>query len=160
MKRYSYIALLLAAALALLFIDFYTKAYAYSFLPLTSSGLREIPLFHDVWGVDFSITLALNRGAAWGVFAHFQNVIVVIRILVIVAMLSYLFFVPHDQRREIPLILIVTGAFGKVVDFFRFNLWGYPFPIFNIADSLITIGVLFFFLLSFFQKRTARGAKE
>src|ERR1700722_17871753 len=138
MKRYSYIALLLAAALALLFIDFYTKAYAYSFLPLTSSGLREIPLFHDVWGVDFSITLALNRGAAWGVFAHFQNVIVVIRILVIVAMLSYLFFVPHDQRREIPLILIVTGAFGnvvdyfiygQVVDFFRFNLWGYPFPI-------------------------------
>ena len=166
MKRLSTVAALLVAALILLFLDFYTKAWAYSFLPLTSNGLREIPIFHDFLGVDFSITLALNRGVAWGMLSSFQEIILVLRILVIAGMLSYLFFFPHDRKREIPLVLIVTGAlgnvidyfiYGQVVDFLRFNLWGYPFPIFNLADSLITIGVCAFFLVSFFQKQKAQA---
>jgi signal peptidase II len=169
MKRLAIIALLLVASLFFLFLDFYSKAWAYSFLPLASNGLREIPVFHDVLGVDFSITLALNRGAAWGMLSSFQDLILVLRLLVIASMLSYLFFFPHDRRREIPLLLIVTGAFGnvldyfiygQVVDFLRFNLWGYPFPIFNLADSLITVGVAAFFLVSYFSKPAHAAAEK
>jgi signal peptidase II len=32
--------------------------------------------------------------------------------------------------------------YGHVIDFFHFVFWGYSFPIFNCADSYITLGVL------------------
>lgn len=163
MKGYPYFAFLIVMTMALLFCDFYTKAYFFTSLPCNSCGvpLREITVLQDFSGIDFSITLALNKGVAWGAFANFQYLILAIRIVVIFAMLCYLFFVRHERSKEIPLVLIVTGAIGNVIDFFlygsvvdflHFNLWGYHFPIFNVADILITVGVISFFLASFLTK--------
>lgn len=166
MKRYSYVAGLICLGLALLFLDFFSKAYVYYLLPFYDSctGLHcyEIPVFQDFLGVDFSIGLAFNRGAAWGLFSDFQFFLLGIRILMIVGMLLYLFFVNQNQRANIPLILIVSGATGNVIDFFlygyvidflQFNLWGYDFPVFNLADTSITIGVAWLFLLALFKRK-------
>lgn len=148
-----------ALALFLLLVDICTKAFAYNYLPLTNEGIYEVPIFRHFLGVDFSLTLALNKGAAWGIFADFQGAIVALRLGVIAALIGYLFFSP--KARALPLVLIITGAlgnvldyfiYGSVVDFLRFNLWGYPFPIFNCADTLITLGVLTFFLSPFSRK--------
>ncbi|MBU6446833.1 MAG: signal peptidase II, partial [Verrucomicrobia bacterium] len=55
-----------------------------------------------------------------------------------------------------PIWLVVTGAignvldyclYGHVIDFIHFTFWGYSFPIFNVADSCITIGILTLLLL-------------
>jgi len=55
-----------------------------------------------------------------------------------------------DTRLYFPFALILTGAVGNVLDYFvyghvidmlHFVLWTYDFPVFNIADSLITLGV-------------------
>jgi signal peptidase II len=32
--------------------------------------------------------------------------------------------------------------YGHVVDFLHFTFWGYSFPIFNLADTYITLGVI------------------
>ncbi len=171
MRKFSYFAALFILASVLLFIDFYTKGFVYTTLPLSAFGMpiREIVVFQDFLGIDFSITLAMNKGMAWGSFQNFQYLILAVRMLVITAMLIYLFFVSHDRATELPLVIIVTGALGNVVDFFlygsvidflSFNLWGYHFPVFNVADTLITIGVIAFFLVSFVKRNSVADVKN
>ena len=152
--------------LVLVFLDFFTKAYIYHVLPFYDSctGLRcfEIPVFHNFFGIDFSLGLAFNRGAAWGVFADFQFILLAIRIIMILGIFFYLFFVNQNRAADIPLVLILSGAIGNVVDFFlygfvvdffQFNLWGYNFPVFNLADTLITIGVICLFFVALLTRK-------
>jgi len=166
LRRYSYVAWLIVLGLVLVFLDFFTKAYIYHILPFydscTGLGCFEIPIFHNFLGIDFAIGLAFNRGAAWGVFANFQYVLLAIRIIVILGMFLYLFFVNQNRAAVLPLVLILSGAVGNIVDFFlygfvidflQFNLWGYHFPVFNLADSLITIGVVWLFLVALYTRK-------
>ena len=53
---------------------------------------------------------------------------------------------------QIALSLLFAGAIGnfidrlfhgEVVDFIDTNIFGYDFPIFNVADSSLTVGVIF-----------------
>jgi signal peptidase II len=165
MRVYSRAASLILLALLLLLVDFFSKAYVFSFFPFTGGPLTsfgELMVFQNVLGIDFAITLALNPGMAWGFFGNFTNAILMIRLFVIFGLLIYLFLKSRPLSTTIPLVLIVTGAlgnvsdyfiYGSVVDFLSFNLWGYRFPVFNVADSLISIGVSFLFLNSLFQKK-------
>jgi len=67
--------------------------------------------------------------------------------------------VSYAKVTEICLILILGGAignlidrlrFGYVIDFLDFKVW----PVFNIADSAITIGVTILFIsLAFGRKK-------
>jgi signal peptidase II len=110
-----------------------------------------IPIF-SFGGITFSLNSIANTGMAWGFFADCPGVLFTIRIFIL---LGLIFFAP----KQFPIWLIITGAFGnaldyclygKVIDFFHFTFWGYSFPIFNIADSCITIGVI---VLIFFSRQ-------
>jgi signal peptidase II len=68
---------------------------------------------------------------------------------------------------QIGIGLVVGGAignvidrirFGAVVDFLDFHLGGWHWPAFNIADSAITVGVLFLLTDGLFR-RTERSTK-
>lgn len=167
---YTRAAWLIVFGMGVLFLDFISKAYVFHLLPYLEPCLgwpcKEIVVFKNFLGIDFSISLAFNHGAAWGLFSQFQVLLLVIRILAIAAMLLYLFFINANPHIQIPLVLIITGAIGNIVDFFlygyvvdflHFNLWGYDFPIFNFADTSITIGVFWlFFVASFSKKKSSR----
>lgn len=169
MRPTLYFALLLLLGMGWLFLDFFSKGVVQSTLPIMGAHLPHtsyggIGVFHNLFGIDFSIDLVLNKGAAWGLLSQFQTWLVAFRIVVIVALLVYLFFFNVNRAADVPLILIVSGALGNVIDYFlyghvidflHFNFWGYDFPIFNLADVAISIGVSWLFLLAIFSKKRA-----
>ncbi|MFN0065814.1 MAG: signal peptidase II [Chlamydiales bacterium] len=156
-KSYGRTASLLLLGLALLFIDFFTKAYIYNLVPLSR------PVFQNfLGGIDFYFSLTFNKGAAWGLFSNFRYLLVAVRIAVIVGLFVYLFFRCDNRKMDAPLVLVLAGAIGNIVDFFlygyvvdflHFRFFGHSFAVFNIADALISIGVAWLFLLFLFTKK-------
>jgi len=160
------ISCLVALGMVLLFLDFFSKAYVHELLSIkdgcTSAYCLGIPVFYDFFGINFQISLAINKGAAWGVLADFQGLLLILRIAVIFGILVYLFFFNRNPRVDLPLVFITAGAvgnvldyflYGYVVDFLNFSFWGYHFAIFNLADSFITIGVAWLFILGLFTRK-------
>ena len=120
-----------------------------------------ISVFKNFCGIDFSIVHQINTGAAWGMFSNFQDYLLFFRIVMIGVILSYLVFFNKTPLRRLPLLLILSGAignvsdyfiYGHVVDMFYFNFWGYSYPVFNIADSVIFSGVAMLFFQSYSKK--------
>jgi signal peptidase II len=136
-------------------IDGLLKAYAHYCIPLMSSSSYVYPydgiaVFQGWAGIDFCLTHVINRGAAWGVFANIQHVLLYARIAIIGGLLTYLFCVKGDVFRKFCLMLVAAGAcgnvadyfiYGHVVDMFYFVFWGYSYPVFNLADSAIFCGI-------------------
>lgn len=146
--------------ICLLGLDFASKSYALQSIPPLMGWMYPfggIPVF-SLLGVTFSLNTVFNTGAAWGMFAGHSSLLFTIRAAIISGLILYLLFFPQKKSPKFPLWLIVTGAvgnaidywrFGHVIDFFHFTFWGHTFPIFNFADSYITIGVLSLFLFSY-----------
>lgn len=141
--------------------DWYTLWYPYG----------GIGIFKDFLGVEFSLVYTTNRGAAWGILADFQEALLVFRILLILGMVIYAFFINKNSRWNFPLAMIIAGALGNVIDFFiyghvidmlHFVLWGYDFPVFNLADTAIFLGVMALFAISLYEgrKSSSVGTKK
>lgn len=101
----------------------------------------------------FDITLVHNTGAAWGIFNDNAVALGVFSLLICVIAIAYLGFCkpPASIWATIGLSLIVAGGIGNaidrfshqyVVDFIRPVF--IDFPVFNIADIGVTLGVVIF----------------
>jgi signal peptidase II len=145
-----------AVALLIMICDAGLKAYVYQTIPLINIASPVFPfggidVFRNWHGIDFSIVHVHNKGAAWGIFASLQEYLLYARIAIIGGLISYLFFAKTSSFRKFSLTLVVAGAcsnvldyfvYGYVVDMFYFILWGYSYPVFNIADSAIFLGIV------------------
>ncbi|MBM3192515.1 MAG: signal peptidase II, partial [Chlamydiae bacterium] len=109
-----------------------------------------VPVFEDILGVDLSINHVTNRGGPWGVVASHHGALVLVRLFAIACLWGHLLFFNQIKFRQIPLVMIIAGAMGNVLDSFlyghvidmiHFVFWGYSFPVFNVADALICVGV-------------------
>ncbi len=151
-KALGYIAL----AVALFMLDGALKAYVHYNIPTVQASMPVYPfggigILKDWHGIDFSLVHVINRGAAWGVFASMQDYLLYARVAIIGGLLTYLFFIKAGAYRKFSLMLVTTGALGNVIDYFvyghvvdmfYFIFWGYSYPVFNIADSVIFLGIL------------------
>ena len=102
----------------------------------------------------FNITSHRNRGAAWGILQDSRLFFLVVTVIFI-AILTYYLFKQKNTLSSFDkgtFALVYGGAIGnfidrltrhEVVDFLDFRIFGYDFPIFNLADCFICIGVLF-----------------
>ncbi|WP_068471181.1 signal peptidase II [Candidatus Protochlamydia phocaeensis] len=156
---------ILTVGLFILLADQLSKFLVYRFIPLMDASTYWYPyggigIFRNLWGIEFSINHMTNKGAAWGFLGNYQLPLIVLRIILISGLSIYLFFYNSTRAWQLPLILIIAGAVGNVLDFFiyghvvdmlHFVLWGYDFPVFNIADSAISIGIGLLFLLSWIK---------
>lgn len=112
----------------------------------------------------FHLTYWENSGAAWGIFKNGALVFIPLN-LILSAVLAYILINSKSNYLRFSLSLIIGGALGnvidrifrngKVVDFLSFNILGYDYPIFNIADSFIVIGTIFlaYYLLFIYKEK-------
>lgn len=108
---------------------------------------EQIPVINDF----FIITSHRNSGAAFGILEGQQWFFFIVTVVVVVGIVWYM-NKAKASRKLLPtaLALVLGGAIGnfldrmlngEVVDFLMFNFGSYTFPIFNVADSCIVIGV-------------------
>lgn len=104
---------------------------------------ESVPIIPNV----FHLTLVHNQGIAFGLFSQMRWLL----LGVVTVSLGLIFWMSHrpafrNTRDQWVFGLILGGAignwldrvqYGAVVDFFDFRIW----PVFNIADSAISIGV-------------------
>ena len=109
-----------------------------------------------------SILYVRNTGAAWGMFEG-KMVFFYLITAVAVGTLLYLMFKEKGKSKLLltAYSLILAGAVGNfidrirlgyVVDMFKFEF--IDFPIFNVADICLTIGVIFLFYYVIFKEQT------
>ncbi|ULO10267.1 signal peptidase II [Paenibacillus sp. 19GGS1-52] len=124
---------------------------------------EQIPVI----GNFFLITSHRNSGAAFGILEGQQWFFFLVTIAVVAGIVWYL-NKARATRKLLPLALglVLGGAVGnfldrmlngEVVDFLMFNFGSYTFPIFNVADSCIVIGVALIILDSL---RDLKGGDE
>ena len=132
--------------LALIFIglDQFTKYLIVNNMALGDSN--------DIITNFFAITSHRNRGAAWGIL---ENSRLFFLITTTIFLIGFFYYIIKQKNKlnnfdVLCFSLVIGGAIGnfidrlwrhEVVDFLDFNLLGYKFPIFNLADTFICIGV-------------------
>lgn len=134
----------LTAAL-IFFIDFSIKAYL-----LTNFAYRSIPVLKDI----FHITVIFNTGAAFGILKGNTNLLTCLGIVFVGL---FIFFIKKEEKKNLIFLiacgLILGGALsnlydriflGFVVDYIDLRIW----PVFNLSDSGISIGVAVLLLQS------------
>ena len=145
-------------ASAIVVFDQVTKIIALNHL---SSGEAIRPVGSDlIWFV-----LVMNRGGAFGVQILPPMFLAVIAIGASLALAFYLYNRPNlVWHQRIPLTLILGGAVGNLIDrLYRgavvdYNSVDFPdflmarWPVFNVADSAVSVGVTLILFFSFFQR--------
>jgi signal peptidase II len=131
-------------------LDLVTKAYIVTHLPLFASR----PIIPGL----FNLVHIQNKGVAFGILGGAAPIWrdILLLLFPIVAMAGILIFVLTNPQRKMGILLslgaILGGALGNLIDRLRYRavidfadiFWGqYHWPAFNVADSAITLGVLF-----------------
>lgn len=123
-----------------LILDRLTKIYAIN-------NFIENPVFTKV----LNFIYVENRGAAFGILQNRRLFFVILTIAVVIGIIYYFIknYKNNPKILNIALSFIVSGALGNfydrifhsyVVDFIEFSFVN--FPVFNIADILITSGAI------------------
>ena len=127
---------------------------------LVLNGLRE--RFSVEVLPFFRLTYVENTGAAFGSFRNTNAGLAFVSIIILFAIFKWRDELVHfGSWAHYGLIFVAAGALGnlydrivlgRVIDFFDFIVW----PVFNVADSFITIGAImlcFVFIKDSFAKR-------
>ncbi|HEC2145749.1 signal peptidase II [Staphylococcus delphini] len=144
MKQQYYIGLSLFIALIILIGDQLTKFIIRTQMTIGES-FAVLPKF-------LYITSHRNNGAAWGILSGKMTFFYIITVIILVALIVfYIKEAKNHMLMQIAISLLFSGALGnfidrvssgEVVDFIDTVIFGYDFPIFNIADASLTIGVI------------------
>lgn len=143
--------LIVIPSILLIYLDQITKNYASLYFKTD-----KLVVINNI----LEFTYHENRGAAFGIM---QNQHIIFYILTIIIMLLIIYYINKLElsKKNFPificLILIISGAIGNfinrlinkyVIDFIYFK--PIDFPVFNLADTYITIAVFLFLFLSIF----------
>lgn len=136
--------MMVGLTIIVLAIDIISKLIVGKMLKVHES-IEVIPNF-------FNITYVKNTGAAFSILDDNAILVLLISVVIIASIVIYI----HNNKptfliEKISYAFILGGAignflnrfyYGYVTDFIDINFWGYNYPIFNLADTFIVIGVI------------------
>jgi signal peptidase II len=149
-------------ALATVALDQFTK-----YLVVTNLALYEswapIPALSSVLEIHY----VTNNGAAFGLFQNGSLFFMIVAVIVSAVILIYSRHLPHGQwLLRVALGLMLGGALGnfidrlrlggQVIDFVDTHFW----PIWNVADASIVVGVGLMALVLLREDRAERRAAD
>lgn len=100
----------------------------------------------------FSFYFIENYGAAWSILNNKVDFLIIISLVAIFILYRFMYNFKQNSRNNVAFGLILGGIVGNLIDrvflgyvrdFLSFKLFSYNYPIFNLADTFIVIGVLF-----------------
>ena len=116
----------------------------------------------------FALTYVRNPGAAFGLFREAPEplripLLLAVTVIAFVVLLGYLRETPAERRWVVIALGGVLGGalgnlycrvrFGEVIDFLHLHWGEWSWPMFNVADSAITVGVIALLVSSFVDAR-------
>ena len=127
-------------SLIFVLLDFVVKIIINNNIALYDS-INIIPNF-------FSITYVRNTGAAFSIMENNRVLFIIIAIIALILIYKYLIMNKViDRYLMISYSMLVGGIIGNyVIDYLSFNIFGYNFPIFNLADTFIVISIIMLLL--------------
>lgn len=109
----------------------------------------------------FYLTYTNNKGAAFSILTGKRILLILVALIIIGVLIYYIRRNKIEEKiNKIALSLIIGGSIGNlidrlvrgaVIDFLDFKIFGYNYPIFNLADTFIVIGV-FLLIIEMFRK--------
>ncbi len=112
---------------------------------------QSYPLLGDV----VQLTYIRNPGAAFGIDIGGRWLYLALSIIACAVMIYYLLRLPASERRGRYAMMTVLGGalgnlidralYGEVTDFIDIGAGAYRWPVFNVADSAVTIGIILLF---------------
>jgi signal peptidase II len=111
----------------------------------------------------FSLTNLHNYGAGFSILQGYSWLFVAVALLMAALMIIFYDKIEKNILSQIGFALFLGGTlsnmfdrlrFGFVIDYLDFRIW----PVFNIADSAITVGIAFIIIYYLFleKKKTAK----
>jgi len=143
MKK-TYRIILLSAAIVF-FLDRFTK-----YLVLSKFSLNEsLPVIANI----FHLTFVTNTGSAFGLFRSLSFLLTLFSFVVLSFAVYYTTKIKEQEKwMQFAIGLLIGGTlgnlvdrigYGHVIDFLDFRIW----PVFNVADSAITVSVIILVML-------------
>ena len=137
-------------------LDMFSKIVVINYLELEES-VKIINKF-------LYLTYVRNTGAAWSILSNNTYIVLGISLIIIIGIVWYIRKNKIDNKFEkVAYSLILGGAignfvdrliYGYVIDFIDIKIFSYDYPIFNLADVFIVIGVI---LLIIYSWRNGNG---
>ncbi len=141
---------------ALVSIDQYSKYVITSYFELGQSK-TIIENF-------FCLNYVQNFGAGFSIMQNARTTFLIITPVCLV-LFCYLLYKAKDNLSKAALLLMIGGTIGNfidrivttyVVDFLSFNILGWDFPVFNLADTFLTIGVILYIICLILEEKHAK----
>lgn len=124
-------------------------------------------LFHDIPVISgfFHITYVQNTGMAWSLLSGQQGLLALVAAVAIGFMIWYLHTKKPGKLTGVAISFMIAGAAGNLIDrlwlnyvrdFLNFYIFGYDFPVFNVADMALCIGVGLLFIATWKEEKDGK----
>lgn len=111
----------------------------------------------------FYITYAENTGAAFSILNNSRFFLILMGICAVV--MIFIFFIKNKKQTKLSIAsygILLGGIvgnlfdrikYGYVIDYLDFKIFGYNFPIFNLADIAIVIGCFLLIIMTMMEDK-------